>query len=99
MRRENILNMDIQKEKYQKLLHEHEDLQRESTGLRLSLEAKEQECMTIQSHNAIQTQQVNILQSEIATMIEKLESIKDTYETELEQKDVQLQNTRNMALQ
>lgn len=32
-------------------------------------------------------------------MIEKLENIKDTYEVELEQKDHQLQNTRNMALQ
>ena len=41
MRRENILNMDIQKEKYQKLLHEHGDLERDITGLRLSLEAKE----------------------------------------------------------
>ena len=40
-RRENLLNMDIQKEKYQKLLHEHGDLERDVTGLRLSLEAKE----------------------------------------------------------
>lgn len=29
MRRENLLNMDIQKEKYQKLLHEHGDLERD----------------------------------------------------------------------
>jgi hypothetical protein len=31
-------------------------------------------------------------------MIDKLEDIKDTYETELDQREEQLQNNRNMAI-
>lgn len=55
MRREHMLEMDEQKEKYQTLLHDHGDLERQLTALQLTFEAKEQECQTLQSHNAIQT--------------------------------------------
>lgn len=55
MRREHLLEMDEQKEKYQTLLHEHTDLERQLTALQLTFEAKEQECMTLMSHNNIQT--------------------------------------------
>ena len=55
MRREHLLAMDEQKEKYQTLLHEHTDLERQLTALQLTFEAKEEECMTLMSHNNIQT--------------------------------------------
>ena len=54
--------------------------------------------MTLMSHNNIQTSQITTLQTEISTMIDKLEDIKDTYETELDQREAQLQNNRNMAI-
>jgi len=56
MKRENILSMDIEKEKYQKLLHKHSYLEEDFSNLKMTFEAKEQECLTLQSHNQIQNQ-------------------------------------------
>ena len=45
--------MDIEKEKYQTLLYKFNDLEKEHQNLKLTYEAKEQECLTLQSHNQI----------------------------------------------
>ena len=87
MRRDHIFEFDVEKEKYQNLLHKSTDLERDFQTLQLSLEAKEQECFTIESHNQIQSQQITHLQNEISNMIDKLEDIKNSYESELESKD------------
>ena len=55
--------------------------------------------MTVQSFSQIQQGQINTLQGEISRMIEKLESIKDTYEMELDQKNQQLTSTKSLARQ
>jgi hypothetical protein len=54
--------------------------------------------MTLASFNQVQTQQINQLQMEISKMIERLENIKDQYENEIEQRDVRLNSTKNLAL-
>ena len=66
------------------MLHSHTELDSKFNELQLTFGAKEQECLTLESHNAIQKQQIQNLQSEITEMCDKLERIKSYYETELE---------------
>jgi hypothetical protein len=70
-------------------------MQRDFNDLQLAYEAKDQECLTLHSHNNIQNTQISSLQEEISSMIDKLEDVRKTYEMELESKDDQLQNNRN----
>lgn len=95
MKRLNLLEMDQEKDKYQDLLHRHSDLQRSYDSLKLMHEAKDEECLTLSTHNEIQKKQVISLQDEISSMLDKLEHIKSFYEIELEQRVQQLQNQRS----
>ena len=72
------------------MLHKYTDLQSVCQDLQLTLEAKEQECMTLHSHTHIQNTQISTLQDEISSMIDNLEEVRKTYEMELESKDDQL---------
>ena len=53
LRREKILAVDTEKEKYQQMLHRFTDLEQVYNELSLSYEAKEQECLTLHSHTSI----------------------------------------------
>lgn len=99
MRRQHMLELDQEKEKYAALLTKNAQTEQAFEALALKYEGKEQECMTLQSYNQIQTNQINTLQAEIASMLEKLESIKSNYEGELTQKAEHLTSTQNLALQ
>ncbi len=76
----------------------HSSNEKQFIALQLQYDGKEQECMTLASFNQVQTQQINQLQMEISKMIERLENIKDQYENEIEQRDVRLNSTKNLAL-
>jgi len=52
----------------------------------------------VQSFSDIQTGQIETLQKEISKMIEKLEDIKDNYESEIQEKDKKMSTTKEMAL-
>lgn len=54
MRHENIINVDIEKEKYQSMLHQFTDLEKDHSDLKMAFEGRDQECQTLQSHNQIQ---------------------------------------------
>lgn len=84
IRRDHIVEFDKEKEKYQDLLHRHTALQEGFQALKMTFEAKEEECMTLHSHTEIQKQQIISLQDEISAMLDKLENIKNFYEIELE---------------
>lgn len=98
VRRQHMLELDQEKEKYAALLNKNTQTEQAFEALALKYEGKEQECMTLQSYNQIQTTQVATLQAEIASMLEKLESIKSNYEGELTQKTEHLTSTQNLAL-
>lgn len=49
-----MLEMDREKERYQELLHKHTALESSFEALKLTFEAKEEECLTLQSHSEIQ---------------------------------------------
>jgi hypothetical protein len=49
----HVIEMDQQKEKYQELLHANTELDARFNELQLTFGAKEQECLTLESHNAI----------------------------------------------
>ena len=61
LRREKILAVDYEKEKYQTMLHRFTDLENAYNDLSLSLEAKDQECLTLHSHTSIQNTQISTL--------------------------------------
>ena len=90
-----LIELNAEKEKYQTLLHKHTEMEREHTAMKMTLEAKEQECLTLQSHTEIQRAQIQTLQEDIAKMIDKLQDIKDAYEEGIEEKTMQLQHGRD----
>lgn len=98
VRRDHLIEFDKEKEKFQDLLHRYTALQESFQALKLTFEAKEEECLTLHSHTEIQKQQIYSLQGEITAMLDKLENIKNFYEIELEQRTQQLQNQRSISL-
>jgi len=52
----------------------------------------------VQSFSDIQTGQIETLQKEISKMIEKLEDIKDNYESEIQDQGKKMSTTKEMAL-
>ena len=48
--------MDKEKERYQELLHRYTDVEQQFNTLKLTFEAKEEECLTLHSHSEIQKQ-------------------------------------------
>ena len=53
MRREHVLALDTEKEKYHELLDRFSEMEKSYTALKLTNEAKDEECMTLHSLSTI----------------------------------------------
>lgn len=53
MRQQNAFDLDAEKENYRNLLQKYTDLDQQHKQMKSTLEAKDQECLTLQSHNQI----------------------------------------------
>lgn len=82
-----MVAMDQEKEKYHDLLQSYTEMEKSFTALKLTNEAKDEECMTLHSLSTIQKTQINKLQDEITEMLDKIDNIRGQYEIELEQRE------------